>query len=73
MDRFIDALPARVEPASRSIAAAAAVLRAEHGPSLRLPDALVVATAAVLEADRVITTDLRWPPLTVPVVVIRST
>jgi predicted nucleic acid-binding protein len=73
VDRFIDALPARIEPASRSIAAAAAVLRAEHGPSLRLPDALVVATAAVLEADRVITTDTRWPSMAVPVEVIRAT
>lgn len=72
VDRFIDALPARVEPASRSIAAAAAGLRAEHGPSLRLPDALVVATAAVLGADRVITTDTRWPSMAIPVEVIRA-
>jgi predicted nucleic acid-binding protein len=70
VDRFIDGLPARVEPATRAIAVAAASLRGAHGPSLRLPDALVVATAFVLEADRVITTDARWPVLAVKVEVI---
>jgi predicted nucleic acid-binding protein len=63
VDRFIDALPARVEPATRMIAAAAAALRGAHGPAFRLPDALVLATALVLEADRVITTDSRWPSM----------
>ena len=72
VNRFIDALPARVEPATRAIGAAAASLRASHGPSLRLPDALVVATAVVLEADRIITTDARWPALTVRVEVLRE-
>lgn len=72
VDRFIDALPARVEPATRAIGAAAATLRAKHGPSLRLPDALVAATALVLEADRIITTDARWPALHVRVEVLRK-
>jgi len=72
VNRFIDALPARVEPATRDIGAAAASLRASHGPSLRLPDALVVATAVVLEANRIITTDARWPALTVRVEVLRE-
>lgn len=72
MDRFIDVLPARVEPATRAIGAAAASLRASHGPSLRLPDALVVATATVLEADRIITTDARWPAMAVTVEVLRK-
>jgi predicted nucleic acid-binding protein len=67
VDLFIDALPARVEPATRAIGAAAASLRALHGPSFRLPDALVVATAAVLGADRIITTDAHWPALAVRV------
>lgn len=70
VDRFIDALPARVEPASREIGAAAAALRAEHGAALRLPDALVVATAVALGADRVLTTDAEWPQLTVAVEVL---
>jgi uncharacterized protein (DUF1778 family) len=67
VDRFINALPARVEPATRAIGAAAASLRASHGPSFRLPDALVVATAVVLGADRIITTDAHWPALAVRV------
>jgi len=71
VDRFIDALPARVEPATRAIGAAAASLRAAHGPSLRLPDALVVATAMVLDADHIITTDARWPTLAARVEVLR--
>ncbi|MFH0751501.1 MAG: PIN domain-containing protein, partial [Chloroflexota bacterium] len=61
VDSFVDALPARVEPASRAIASTAAELRARHGGALRLPDSLVVATALVLRADRLITTDAGWP------------
>jgi predicted nucleic acid-binding protein len=70
VDRFVDALPARVEPATRSIAASAAVLRGAHGPALRLPDALVVATALNLGADRILTTDARWPALPVPIALV---
>ena len=44
-----------------TVARAAAQLRAEHGGRVRLPDALVVATAIVRRADRVVTTDARWP------------
>jgi predicted nucleic acid-binding protein len=61
VDAFIDALPAAVEPATRDIARQAAALRARHGRSLRLPDALVLATATVLGADSVLTTDAGWP------------
>ncbi len=61
VDAFVDALPARIEPATRGIAGAAAELRARHAGGLRLPDALVVATALTLGADRLITTDARWP------------
>ena len=71
VDRFLDGLPARVEPATRAIGAAAA-LRGAHGPSLRLPDALVVATAIVLDADRILTTDARWPALAARVEVLRK-
>jgi predicted nucleic acid-binding protein len=70
VDRLLDALPARVEPASRAIGAAAAGLRARHGTALRLPDALVVATAAALGADRILTTDAGWPKLAVVVEVL---
>jgi predicted nucleic acid-binding protein len=70
VDAFVDALPARIEPATREIAATAAELRARHAGGLRLPDALVVATALTLGADRLITTDARWPPLSVQVEVL---
>lgn len=72
VDRFLDALPARVEPADRSIAASAAALRATHGTALRLPDALVIATALVLGADRILTTDAGWPAVAVPVEVLAT-
>jgi predicted nucleic acid-binding protein len=71
VDAFLDALPARIEPATRIVAARAAELRARHGTQLRLPDALVVATAMALGAERIITTDARWPRLPVRVEVIR--
>ena len=54
--RVITAFPMRVEPITGEIAERAAVLRKR----LRLPDALVVATADVLEADAVLTSDRRW-------------
>ena len=53
----LDALRVRVEPLTREIGAAAARLRAVHGRRLRLPDALVVATAETLRAKRLLTVD----------------
>jgi predicted nucleic acid-binding protein len=70
VDAFLDAMPAAVEPASREVARAAAALRARHGPSLRLPDALVLATAVVVAADQVLTTDGGWPETGVVVEVV---
>lgn len=70
VDSFLDALPAAVEPATRDVAREAAALRARHGQALRLPDALVLATAAVVHADRVLTTDTGWPATSVPVRVV---
>lgn len=61
VDSLIDALPATVQPITRPIARAAAELRALHGTRLRLPDALVVATAIELGAECLLTTDRRWP------------
>jgi predicted nucleic acid-binding protein len=61
VEEFFDDMGIRVEPTGRAIARAAAALRAAHGPKLRLPDAVVVATGQVLQADRVLTTDRRWP------------
>jgi predicted nucleic acid-binding protein len=71
VDAFLDALPAGIEPATRIVATRAAELHARHGNQLRLPDALVVATAMAFGAERVITTDARWPPLPVRVEVVR--
>jgi predicted nucleic acid-binding protein len=72
VDAFLDALPAVVEPATRPIAKRAAELRAAHGSQVRLPDALVIATALVLGAERVITTNARWPTLPIRVEVVSS-
>ncbi len=72
VDRFVDALPARVEPVTRTIAASAAALRVSHGPAFRLPDALVVATGLTLGAERILTTDARWPALPIPIKVVAS-
>jgi predicted nucleic acid-binding protein len=58
---FLERLPIDVIPLDGSIALAAAQLRARHGGRLRLPDALVVATAQVLDADVLFTTDKEWP------------
>jgi hypothetical protein len=58
VDCFIDALPAAAEPVSREVAREAA-LRARHWRAHRLLDALVIATTAVVSADKV---GLRWPP-----------
>jgi predicted nucleic acid-binding protein len=72
VDAFLEALPARVEPVARSIARSAAALRARHGRALRLPDALVIATAIELRAHRLLTTESGWPALDVPVRVVGS-
>jgi predicted nucleic acid-binding protein len=53
-------LPIEVVDLDVDIATAAARLRAGHR-SLRLPDALVIATAFEQEADELVTTDRRWP------------
>lgn len=56
-------LPMQVATQGEDVAVAAARIRAAH-PSLKLPDALVVATAQVTDADYLLTTDRRWPPAT---------
>ncbi|MBK6858212.1 MAG: PIN domain-containing protein [Microthrixaceae bacterium] len=57
---LLDRLPIEVEPVGSEIAIAAAALRARHR-SVKLPDALVIATAAHLDADLLVTTDRGWP------------
>jgi len=72
VDAFLDALPAAIAPASREIGREAAALRAAHGSVLRLPDALVLATARVLGASLTLTTDAGWPATPIKVSVLRS-
>ncbi len=55
-----DRLPVEIVDLSPTIAIEAARLRARHR-SLRLPDALVIATSTMAGVDRLITTDGRWP------------
>ncbi len=53
-------LPITIIAVDIEIATVAARLRAAHR-SLRLPDALVIATAMQERADQLITTDRKWP------------
>jgi predicted nucleic acid-binding protein len=56
----VDRLPVSVVHLDEEIATQAAMLCARHR-SLKLPDALVIATAEHSSADRLITTDHKWP------------
>jgi predicted nucleic acid-binding protein len=60
VEEALSALTVRLEPVTPTIARSAATLRARHR-SLRLPDALVLATADVLGAAKVLTADRAWP------------
>lgn len=62
VDAALDGLAISIADADREIARLAATLRARH-PRLRLPDALVIATAVELDADHLLTTDQRWKSL----------
>ena len=68
VERFLVDLGTRVHPLDEAVAHTAARLRASHA-SLRLPDALTVATATVV-GGAVLTTDKGWPRLGVPVTVL---
>jgi predicted nucleic acid-binding protein len=57
---LIARVPFEISPLDESVAIVAAELRTRH-KSLKLPDALVIATAIVRDADVVLTTDRRWP------------
>ncbi|MHB8191578.1 MAG: type II toxin-antitoxin system VapC family toxin [Ferrimicrobium sp.] len=58
---FIERLPLVVAELDIEIAVVAARLRARHGQRLKLPDALVIATAIQKEAGVLVTTDRGWP------------
>ena len=72
VDEFIDSLPAAVEPITRPIASEAARLHSAHGRALRLPDALVIATARSIGASQILTTDAGWPDVGISTVVVRG-
>jgi predicted nucleic acid-binding protein len=61
VEAFLHRLPVQVAALDHAIAVEAAGLCARHGGRLKLPDALVVATAHVLDADVLVTTDRDWP------------
>jgi predicted nucleic acid-binding protein len=65
----IGALLMEVVPITGLVAEEAAALRARHS-SLRLPDALVIATGSVLGAAVVLTGDARWRGLTASISVL---
>src|ERR1700689_1985415 len=58
---FVERLPLGVAQLDAEIAIIAAQVRAQFGPRLKSPGALVVATSINLEADFLITTDRGWP------------
>ncbi|WP_309672670.1 PIN domain-containing protein [Gemmatimonas sp.] len=57
---LIERLPITVVSLDAETASTAARVRAQH-VGLRLPDALVIATAVHHAAERLITTDRKWP------------
>jgi predicted nucleic acid-binding protein len=59
VEEALAALTMRVEPVTPAIAREAAILRARTR-SLRLPDALVLATGKILDATRILTADRAW-------------
>lgn len=66
VDTLIAGLSATVSPVDSMVARRAARLRADalgdrRRRQWRMPDALVAATALVLDADRVVTADSDWP------------
>ena len=58
---FVERLPLGVAQLDAEKAIISAQVRAQFGPRLKLPDALVIATAINVEADFLITTDRGWP------------
>jgi predicted nucleic acid-binding protein len=59
VESFLSDFAVRIEPVTSPVARAAARLRSEF-PGVRLPDALVLATADELEADSLLTGDESW-------------
>lgn len=60
VEALVERMPIQIVEFDVDVARAAAALRAHHS-RLRLPDALVIATAMERSADQLITTDRKWP------------
>lgn len=56
---FFRQVVTRIEPVGEPIAREAGRIRAKH-PALSLTDALTISTGEALDAERVLTADLRW-------------
>jgi len=61
VQEFVERVPIEVAELDAATAVISADLRARHGSVLRLPDALVIATARELDADVLVTSDRNWP------------
>ena len=72
VEAFVEDLAVRIETLTPAIARAAAKLRSESR-SLRLPDALVLATTDELKADTVLTGDESWARISGRVTLIQHT
>ena len=71
VESFLSDLGVKVEPISAPIARAAAQLRSAR-KGLRLPDALVLATADELDADVVLTGDASWAKVSQRATIVRA-
>jgi predicted nucleic acid-binding protein len=71
VEAFLSDFAIKIEPITASVARAAARLRSGR-KGLRLPDALVLATADEVGADRVLTGDDSWAKISRRVVVVRT-
>jgi predicted nucleic acid-binding protein len=59
VERFLADTGLGLQPVTQAMAIFSARLRAKHA-ALRLPDALILATAEVVGAGRLLTADARW-------------
>jgi predicted nucleic acid-binding protein len=71
VEAFLSDFAVKIEPITAPIARAAARLRSGRR-SLRLPDALVLATADELGADRLLTGDESWTKISRRVTLVRA-
>lgn len=71
VEAFLSDFGVRIEPITASIARAGALLRSER-KSLRIPDALVLATGEEIGADAVLTGDESWVTVSTRVTAVQN-